>query len=381
MSWCIESAIVRGEIDNTTPGRTTGRLWLIHQAEPIELILEGDCWRDLAGTVLTFRNPQPDESLAAPELSNPQMGLVGDMTASLKRKVYKDCSNPEQQQDFTWLNHLSLEWFDQVNGRVVIETPLFEMALSDSHWQQTAAEELSQQKRNLDAMRDYVCTFLQREANLDLWADDNVDEFTWEKRFQESDRMTEVYGEIFEKYIDDADAQQKQAYAMGLDQLFDDASELADLDLRDDELISAPEDTWGKDFNLDEIDDDELHGFKVHPLQRKAHDLAMEAMDFCADEMDQAEALGKLCSLLLQVASKLAGALNFNSEEFGQETGYILASLKRCLHWQNDAIASCHELLQMSVTRDEEQALLKIRTAIFEIRDQITELRREFKQN
>jgi hypothetical protein len=380
MSWCIKSAIVRGEIDNTTPGRTTGRLWLIHQSEPVELILEGDCWRDLAGCILTFRNPQPDQSLEAPELSNPQLGLVGDMTASLKRKVYEDNSNPDPQQDFTWQNHLSLEWFDQINGRVVIETPLFEMTLSDSHWQQTAAEELVQQKRNLDAMRDYVCTFLQREANLDLWADDNVDEFAWEKRFQESDRMTEIYGEIFEKYIDDADAQQKQAYAMGLDQLFDDAAGHADFDSGDDELIESSEDTWDTDFNF-EIDDDELHGFKVHPLQRKAQDLAMEALDFCGDQMDQVEAVGKLCSLLLQVASKLAGALNFNSEEFGQETGYILASLKRCLHWQNDAIASCHELLQLSVTRDEEQALLKIRATIFEIRDQITELRREFKQN
>ena len=110
MAWRIDNAVIRGEIDNTVPGRTNGRIWLIHQEEPLILNLEGDCWRDLAGSLLTFVNPSPDHDLGPPELANPQTGQVGDMTASRKCRVFTD--EPDQR-DFTWKNMLSLEWFDQ----------------------------------------------------------------------------------------------------------------------------------------------------------------------------------------------------------------------------------------------------------------------------
>lgn len=59
MAWRLEDAVVRGEIDNSIEGRTTGRVWLLGRDEPLVLDLDGDCWRDLAGTRLTFENPQP----------------------------------------------------------------------------------------------------------------------------------------------------------------------------------------------------------------------------------------------------------------------------------------------------------------------------------
>jgi hypothetical protein len=89
----------------------------------------------------------------------------------------------------------------------------------------------------------------------------------------------------------------------------------------------------------------------------------------------------RLCAQLMQIAAKLAGALNFSGESFEQEPGYILALLKRCLHWQNDAISTCHELISKCKDPAQEQALLAIRESIFAVRDQITEMRREYKQN
>ena len=59
MAWRIDEAVIRGEIDNTVEGRTTGRIWLAGRDEPLILTLVGDCWRDLAGTRLRFENPCP----------------------------------------------------------------------------------------------------------------------------------------------------------------------------------------------------------------------------------------------------------------------------------------------------------------------------------
>ena len=60
MAWRIDEAVTRGEIDNTVEGRTTGRIWLAGRDAPLVLDLEGDCWRDLAGTRLRFENPTPE---------------------------------------------------------------------------------------------------------------------------------------------------------------------------------------------------------------------------------------------------------------------------------------------------------------------------------
>jgi hypothetical protein len=77
----------------------------------------------------------------------------------------------------------------------------------------------------------------------------------------------------------------------------------------------------------------------------------------------------------------LAGALNFRTEIFEQESGYVLAILKRCLSYHNEALADCIELIRTCDSEEKQQSLNAIRDSIFEVRDQITELRRELKQN
>lgn len=386
MAWRIDQAVVRGEIDNTSPGQTLGRIWLIHQVEPLELKLEGDCWRDLAGTVLRFSNPTPDFSLAAPGLSNPQHGLVGDMTASRKLRVYHvDSDEPSS----TWRNHLSLEWFDNVNGRVLIETPLFELELSERHWSMSTDEEDQQLRRNLEVMREFMRVFLQREENSDLWSEENADEFAWEKRFRESDRLSDAFQELMEKYVDDPDCQQKIAYAMGWSDslagenaLEESATDVEwERELLLDELIEedSADDWQSKDW--EQAWDGEDEEFWVHPLQQKAQDCAALAMEHLGEKMDRPGAEGRLCSLLMMIAAKLAGTLNGSRGGDEQEPGFILAMLKRCLFWQNDAISACAELEARCDDPDERKLLQQIRQSIFEIREEITELRREFKQN
>jgi hypothetical protein len=385
MAWRIENAIVHGEIDNTSPGRTVGRLWLIHQEHPLELDLVGDCWRDLAGAVLTFHNPHPDYSLEAPGLASPQSGVVGDMTASRKGKVYH---TDLDEEGFTWQNHLSLEWFDVVNGRVLVETPLFDLQLSERHWEQSGEEEERQKCANLEAMRGFIHVFLQRGANLDLWTEENADEFAWEKRFRESDRLTEAFQELVEKYADDPASQQKLSYAMGWDRMLGEEQEEEDLEFDadaaenlDEEDADETDEDWAEMDSWEDFLEEEFGDYVVHPLQLKAHDVATAAIDLFGDRIESNGPESRLCAQLMQIAAKLAGALNFSGESFEQEPGYILALLKRCLHWQNDAISTCHELISKCKDPEQEQALLAIRESIFAVRDQITEMRREYKQN
>jgi len=89
-------------------------------------------------------------------------------------------------------------------------------------------------------------------------------------------------------------------------------------------------------------------------------------------------AASNLNTALMQVAGKLAGALNGDYE---RETGYVLAMLKRCLGWQNDALAACSELVAVADDPDHCRALEALRDTIFEIREEIVNLRKELKEN
>ena len=89
-------------------------------------------------------------------------------------------------------------------------------------------------------------------------------------------------------------------------------------------------------------------------------------------------ATATLNAALMQVAGKLAGALNGDYE---RETGYVLAMLKRCLGWQNDALAACSELIDAADDNDHSRALEALKDTIFEIREEIVNLRKELKEN
>ena len=59
MAWRIDTSVIKGKIDNRTPGIVSGRIWLVGRPNPIVLKLEGNTLRDMAGCLLTFTNPAP----------------------------------------------------------------------------------------------------------------------------------------------------------------------------------------------------------------------------------------------------------------------------------------------------------------------------------
>jgi hypothetical protein len=168
MAWRIDESVIRGEIDNRTRGRVTGRIWFEGVTAPVELDLAGNAWRDLAGRKLEFVNPV---AVKPPLLTSTdagfglqQQGVIGDCTASRRVKV-PEVSMDElmelyrQRKPFPWHwgNSLYLEWFSVVNGRVVIESASFLLTVSsDITWDMTPEEEVTQRKKNSEAMTGFM---------------------------------------------------------------------------------------------------------------------------------------------------------------------------------------------------------------------------------
>lgn len=390
MAWRIDEAVARGEIDNTVEGRTTGRIWLAGRSEPLLLNLIGDCWRDLAGARLRFENPS---SCAVPDseaLHQDQSGIVGDMTASRKNKVptvdeeeFQRLYESKAGIPFEWRNTLYLEWFSETNGRVVIESASYTLEIFPHEWEMDEDAEEAQKLANLNSMRDFMAQVIQRRdpSHAETEVPDELDEFAWEERLKESDRLTDAYQEVLEKYMEDGDSERKEAFVMGWDGLLD---ALAERDEADPGEYPDEEDAA---FDPDENDDDDFmdidDGFSDedddHPLQIKAQELAMRAMDVVQRDAGQGSPAYQLVSNLLQVSGKLAGALNGRGSGYEPETGYVLAVLKRCLNWLNEAVGACQELMTTEEDSDLLAALAHLRSSTFEIRDGITELRRQLK--
>ena len=313
----IDQAVVRGEIDNTVEGKTAGWVWLAGREQPVTLELSG------------------------------------------------------QEIPFSWKNSLYLEWFSEANGRILIESSGFELHLSDHAWKMDEDAEEAQKLANLHAMRDCMAQLIRR---VDPMAGD--DEFVWEERLKESERLTEAFVEVREKYGDDPDAQRKEAFAMGWDGLLDALAREGEPQAPGEDV----EDSWLAEPEFEEQeetwDPDSL--FIQHPLQEKAHEIVLRGIDLtrAGGEHPAADVLNRT---LMQVAGKMAGALN--GGDYARETGFVLALLKRCLNWQNEALAACMELIDAADDPDHQRAMEALRDSIFELREDIVNLRKELKEN
>lgn len=376
MAHRIDEAVERGEIDNTVEGKTTGRIWLAGNEQPLVLDLAGDCWRDLAGARLTFRNPAPKAPAVLP-LAAEQRGVIGDMTASRKSKAVL-VSDQEahalrtsgQEIPFNWKNSLYLEWFSETDGRVLIESNGYELEISDPAWVMDEDAEEAQKLANLHAMRDCMTQLIRR---VDPLAGD--DEFVWEERLKESERLSEAFVQVREKYGDDADAQRKEAFAMGWDGLLDALAREGEPQEEPDKVESWLEDP---EFEEEEEEWDPESLFIQHPLQKKAQEVWQRGMDLIRAGGEH-PAADKLNRDLMQMACKMAGALN--GGDYARETGFVLALLKRCLSWQNEALAACMELIEAADDPDHRRAMEALRDLIFELREDIVNLRKELKGN
>ncbi|MCX8495542.1 MAG: hypothetical protein ORN51_05095 [Akkermansiaceae bacterium] len=320
------------------------------------------------------------------------------MTASRKSRVptvsEEELSELYQKRleiPFEWRNTLYLEWFSEINGRVVIETAGYQLTISPHEWEMDADAEEAQKLANLHAMRDFMAQVIRRRDSEgpEPESAEELDEFAWEERLKESDRLTDAYQEVLEKYMEDVDSEQKEAFVMGWDGLLDalaERDEAEDDEFQDqgagydpavDGFLSIDDEENEDDFN--ELADDSGGNGEDHPLQAKAQSLAMLAMDVIKRDEGPGTPSYQLVTNLLQVSGKLAGVLFGNDSDYEPETGFVLAVLKRCLNWLNEAVRACQQLMEVTQDPALVSSLEEIRLTAFEIRDSIVELRRELK--
>lgn len=357
MALRLRSSVVRGEIDNRVKGVVTGKVWLVGREEPVELKLEGNGYRDVAGCLLTFENPSPNRGDEHTDIFQQQVGAIGDYTASRKVRAFDiplddalEMIRRGEKPPEHMANCLYLEWFSNRNGRVVIESHDYETKIVDSVWQLSDHEEARQLEQNANSMSGFMQQLVEGFADAedpvyDPDGDKPMDEFEWERFMKKADARTDQYGKLLEKYMDHPDRDQIIAREMGWDDLaedlkrFDDAVEKGDVDLSVlegdvEELVPNPL-TEGTDWIMGR------HGHPVHPLQEHASAVVMTLWKECKDAALFEEAAGhdELHKMLFNgqcIVAKLAGALNGLAYDRGHDNAFIVACLKRALPFFDD---------------------------------------------
>lgn len=409
MAFRLDQAIVRGELDNTERGHVRGTIWLEGRAQPLTIDLEGDAWRDVAGARITFINPEPRRQKNQGELKPAQHGIVGDITASRKVRLitatdeeWQQCMDEEAPVPCEWRNSLYIEWFSEENGRVVIEATDFEMHITAFTWQMDEAEEQAQQFANLNAMRNWLATIIQRPDEDEDGEDDEeapITEAEWEESLKRSDRLSDAHMEAMDKYGDDDEDETKVAFVMGWDHMLDmmaDAHENSGKKVSTGELGDDDDDDEGDEWKDDDSEEDEAIAAYMqerinHPLKVRARKLVSRILrDLRHDDrkerewLDEEEARGtplnRFISNAMNISGKLAGALATRRFAEGQDAGYTLAILKRCLNWSNDALSGLNDLMSDVLWEDRHPLFSEYKRELHAIRDGITDLRQEIRQ-
>ena len=393
MAWRLRASVVRGEIDNRVKGEITGKVWLAGRDEPVVLKLDGNGYRDVAGCLFSFENPVPQVGDEHTDLFPEQVGAIGDYTASRKVRAFDipldealEMIRRGEKPPEHMANCLYLEWFSGRNGRVVIESHDYKTKIIDTAWVLDEEEEGEQLKKNAESM----VGFMQRlgeaieEADAppcDPDDDKPMDEFQWERFMKKSDKRTDKYGKLLEKYMDHPDRDQIVAREMGwnkIPDLFENIpeNEPFDFDSDDsDEPIPNPA-TKGVDWVLDS------DGDPVHPLQLRATDTVMELWNECrnAGLLEEETENHDLSEMLFNghsVGAKLAGALNGMAYDRHHDGGFVIACLKRALPYFDDMVQALEKVRKNEIL--DAARLQRFSDDMFAIRAEIVQLMERFR--
>ena len=363
MAWRIADSVTKGEIDNRTRDRVTGKIWIHGRDQPVELELTGNPHRDLAGQYLRFVNPTPKplpdhmrEGFAAE-----QTGVVGDMTAARKVKIpdipkeeivhyYKN----KIPMPYHWGNCLYLEWHSTRNGRVVIEATNYELTVEpEATWEMSEDEEESQHEANARAMTNFMDDVLDAAAAAeqnDPTDDDAPQSQAEAEADAEAARMDLLNDRIRARLEKEPKANAydyKRILAEERERLRRERGEAEPKPLSpEDEAarIEAMNDAMAR--SLAEEDDLDC---ETHPLVEECEELGMKTRDeiecneWLPENAHREHPLHELMNGLWSGAAKLAGALNGDPGDWPPEplfAGDVLVRLKKARGYLADAHAA-----------------------------------------
>lgn len=113
MAWRPTDYLIEGVLDNSIPNKVTGWMRFVGLRDKVTFNLDGNFHRDIRGAKIHFTgDAYKDQTGVYPgvyfdRFAEHQTGIVGDMTAGLPPADY--------------VLYPYLEWYGDVNGRVVIE--------------------------------------------------------------------------------------------------------------------------------------------------------------------------------------------------------------------------------------------------------------------
>ena len=430
----LDKSIIRGEITNEIQGHVTGRIWLLGKPEPVELTLLGNCLRDLAGCRLKFENPVPRHDPTVTIVAAQQNGVVGDMTASRKSRIPTVSDEElmvllENKQPIPTrvANCLYLEWFSELNGRMVVESTDFKLEITTAEWTMSAEDDLAQTRASQENFHAYLDSITggpdgeddeeeeytdaeeeeedefsnngsEEEAELDEEApmlgredagdgslievnieaeelEEPLNEFEWEQELREADRRAEAYQEAFDRYKDHPQRERLIAEAMGWEP--EEVEEFRD-DWQDvtENLQGHDPDEMLENAGMFTEDEEGAH----HPLSRRAMDFALrlqrdaKARGLFEDDVARDNPVLSVIVSIIALGGKLAAALDGTMHGFDPEPGFVIAMLKRSQIPLNEALHALSSIQMSGLSKETRSWLIAARSELFELRKDILDL-------
>ena len=151
---CLESSVLGGYLSNEVPGLVSGMIHLAGQKKPLQLELNGNFLRDIAGCRVDFLNPLPDtDADLIQTVSLEQRGHTGVMTAShragrLPRRKSSLAAGYAMPDPSGLKNMIFFEWFNQDNQRILMQSWHLQLRVSAPQWRLSKEAETAQLRQN-----------------------------------------------------------------------------------------------------------------------------------------------------------------------------------------------------------------------------------------
>lgn len=377
MAWRIADSVERGEIDNRTRDRVTGKIWLCGREAPVHLELSGNPYRDLAGHCLRFLNPKPKpppKHLSS--FAEEQTGVVGDMTAARRVKVL-DIPDDQFEHYYTnkipmpyhWGNCLYLEWHSVRNGRVVIEATDFVLEVDpEPTWRMSEADEAAQQAANGRAMVNFMEQLMEAASASESTATLDDDDPQSELEAEADDEaarmdllMDRITARLERERGDDPDAFER-IMEEERERLRKERGEPEPQPLSPEE--EAERERWIEAANAAAEEavntPPEPDEFRTHPLVEHCQQFGsrlhkeIKANGWLPEGASQEHPLQELNYGIQFASAKLAGALNGHRDEWPPEAlfaGDSLVRLKKARNYLRDALRG-HEAAEAEKLAD-----------------------------
>lgn len=359
----ISIKTIRGEIDNRVKGIITGKIWLVGRSEPLELQIQGNCQRDIAGCLVTFENPGPAEDDDI-ELATMQSGCAGYITASRKIQYLEDKVNKT-------CNSLFMEWYSDVNGLIVLEAFDYVVVVSEPKWFMTDEEEV-RLNTEINARAEAWEQLMHDEEDGEYRP---MNEFEWEQNLKETDYLVDRFSNVLEKYLDHPDAERMIAREMGWEWL--EASE--DGNQAEIEPVEAAQESVPVPDPLAEGIDwiRGASGRVTHPLTDRSYKIALGMWQYFKSRKKEDKSYNDpdvrdMIFKMQTITAKLAGALDHIAFDSDVESGFVVACLKRTLPIINQLMASMDNVENKKIMPAREVSGFKIK--VLEIRDDVLSL-------